>query len=73
MTIIPDDEATLRTEFDVLARRAGLHIPAERREWLFEGFKDLRKDLPRLRQPRTAASEPAAVYSMESILRTIVR
>ena len=73
MTTIPDDEATLRAEFDVMAKRAGLHIPDERREWLFEGFKDMRKDLPLLRQPRTAAHEPAAVYSLDSITRTINR
>lgn len=73
MADIPGDEATLRTEFEVMAKRAGLAIPEDRREWLFEGFKDLRKSLPLLRQPRTAAHEPAAVYSMDSIVRTIVR
>ena len=73
MTDIPDDDDTLRTEFDVMAKRAGLLIPDDRREWLFQGFKDLRKDLPRLREGLTSTSEPAATYSMDSITRTIVR
>lgn len=72
MVTIADDEATLRTEFEVLAKRAGLVIPEDRRAWLFEGFVELRRDVALLRQPRTAASEPAAVYSMASIIRTIV-
>ncbi len=70
MTDIPDD-AALTAEFDVLARRAGLAIPEDRRALLFDGFKELRTMLAQLRQPRTAASEPAATYSMHSITRGI--
>ncbi len=51
ITEIPD-EAALALEFDVLARRAGLDIPTDRRPALFAGFKDLRRMLALLRQPR---------------------
>ena len=70
MTDTPDD-AALAAEFDALAHRAGLAVPEDRRALLFDGFKDLRQGLALLRQPRTAASEPAATYSMHSITRGI--
>jgi hypothetical protein len=68
MTEMPDDEA-LALEFDVFARRAGLEIPADRRPALFTGFKDLRRMVALLRQPRTAAAEPAGTYSILSVTR----
>ncbi len=69
-TEIPDD-AALALEFDVLAKRAQLDIPADRRDMLLAGFKDMRRGLELLRQPRTAASEPAATYSILSVTRGI--
>jgi hypothetical protein len=63
------DEAALALEFDVLARRAGLTIPEGRKAALFAGFKDLRRMLATMRQPRTAADEPAATYSIQSVTR----
>ncbi len=63
------DEAALALEFDVLAKRAGLDIPADRKPIVFAGFKDLRRMLALLRQPRTAASEPAGTYSILSVTR----
>lgn len=68
MTETPD-EAALALEFDVLAKRAGLDIPADRRSAVFAGFKDLRQMLALLRQPRTAADEPAGTYSILSVTR----
>jgi hypothetical protein len=68
MTEIPD-EAALALEFDVLARRAGLDIPADRRAGVFAGFKDLRGMLALMRQPRTAAHEPAGTFSILSVTR----
>ena len=70
MPDLPDD-AALTVEFDALAARAGLSVPEDRRALLFAGFKDLRKMLALLRQPRTAASEPASTYSLHSITRGI--
>ena len=70
MTDFPD-EATLTREFDVLAARAGLVIPEERRPGLFAGFKDLRGMVALLRQPRTAANEPASTFSIETVTRSL--
>jgi len=68
MTELPD-EAALALEFDVLAKRAGLEIPADRRAALFTGFKDLRRMTALMRQPRTAADEPAGTFSILSVTR----
>ncbi len=70
---MPDtpDDAQLNQEFDVLARRAGLDIPADRRAALFAGFKDLRGMLALLRQPRDATHEPAATYALDTVTRSL--
>jgi hypothetical protein len=68
MTEMPD-EAALALEFDVFAKRAGLDIPADRRPALFAGFKDLRRMVALMRQPRTAADEPAGTFSILSVTR----
>ncbi len=63
------DPSDLQQEFDVLARRAGLTIPADRRAPLLHAFADLRHMLDVLRQPRTAVSEPAATYDIRTVTR----
>jgi hypothetical protein len=63
------DEAALAIEFDVFAKRAGLEIPEERKPAVFAGFKDLRRMLALMRQPRTAADEPAGTFSILSVTR----
>ena len=70
MSEFPDD-AALALEFDVFAKRAGLEIPEDRRATVFAGFKELRHMLALLRQPRTAAAEPAGTYSILSVTRGI--
>ena len=70
MPDMPDD-AALMQEMDVLAKRAGLAIPEARRSGLFAGFKDLRHMVALLRQPRTAASEPAATFTIETVTRRL--
>ena len=70
MTDLPD-EAALAREFEVLATRAGLVIPEGRRAGLFAGFKDLRGMVALLRQPRTAASEPASTFSIATVTRSL--
>jgi hypothetical protein len=62
-------EAELAVEFDVLARRAGLDIPEDRRAHVFAGFKDMRAMLEQLRQPRTAAHEPAGFFDIATVNR----
>ena len=66
------DDAALALEFDVLARRAGLHVPEERRAMLLAGFKDLRRMATLLRHPpRTAADEPASTFDIRTVTRGI--
>ena len=65
------DEQALVTEFDVLARRAGLAIPDGRKDALLKGFKDLKRMTALLRQPRTAADEPAGTYSIQTVTRSV--
>jgi hypothetical protein len=68
---MPEDDDALELEFDVLARRAGLTIPAARRPGLFAGFRDIRQMVALLRQPRTAASEPAATFDILTVTRSL--
>jgi hypothetical protein len=64
----PPPEA-LEAEFDILMARAGLTIPPDRRAALLAGFADLRATLPLLRQPRTAAAEPANTFRLSKLER----
>ncbi len=64
-----DNDAQLRTEFEALAKRAGLVIPAERQQAFFAAFKDFRSVLERLHRPRDAAVEVASVFSIEGVRR----
>jgi hypothetical protein len=68
MPEMPDD-AALALEFDVFAKRAGLEIPEDRKPAVFAGFKDLRRMLALMRQPRSAADEPAGTFSILSVTR----
>jgi hypothetical protein len=65
------DDSALAVEFDVLARRAGLSVPDDRKAALLKGYKDLKRMTALLRQPRTAAEEPAGTYSILSVTRSI--
>ena len=60
------DDAALTAEFDALAGRAGLSIPDDRKAALLQGYKDLKRMTALMRQPRTAADEPAAATSKGS-------
>lgn len=71
MTHDTPDDAALALEFDVLARRAGLHVPDDRRALLLAGFKDLRRMAGLLRQHRTYADEPAATFDIRTVTRGI--
>ena len=65
-----DDEA-LAAEFDILAKRAGLLVPDSRRPAMLKGFKDLKRMTALMRQPRTAADEPAGTYAIQTITRSL--
>ena len=65
------DEQALVAEFDVLAKRAGLTIPEDRKPAMLKGFADLKRMTALMRQPRTAAAEPAGAYSILSVTRSV--
>ncbi len=71
---MPDDvtqDKALNAEFDVLAARAGLAVPDDRRQALLTGFKDLKRMTTLMRQARTAANEPAGTYNILSVTRSV--
>lgn len=63
------DEKALEIEFDSLAKRAGLDIPASRKPAMLQGLKDIKRMTALMRQPRTAADEPAGTYSILTVTR----
>jgi len=65
------DDNALAAEFDILAKRAGLEIPDSRKPMLLKGFKDLKRMTALMRQPRTAADEPAGTYLIETVTRSL--
>jgi hypothetical protein len=67
MKVTSSDDA----EFDVLARRAGLAIPEQRRAALLKGYRDLKRMVALMRQPRTAADEPACTYDIRTVARDL--
>jgi len=63
MPASPSDD-DLKQELDAAAKKAGLTIPADRFEAILAGYKDQKRMIALLRQPRTAAAEPSNVYSL---------
>ena len=71
---MPDDttdDKALTAEFDALAKHAGLSVPEKLRPAMLAGFKDLKRMKALMRQPRTAASEPAGTYDIRTVTRNI--
>jgi hypothetical protein len=68
MTEIPERLAPA-DEFDVLAARAGLVVPAGRRKALVASYEELLRMLELLRQPREASAEPAGIFDVRSVVR----
>ena len=56
-------------EFDVIMNSAGLKVPADRRTGTLAAYRELKRMAELLRQPRDETSEPAAIFSLEAILR----
>ena len=67
----PADDQALSAEFDTLAKRAGLDIPEGRKPLMLKGFKDMKRMTALMRQPRTAADEPAGTYVIETVTRSV--
>lgn len=60
----------LESDLAFLLKHAGHDVPADRMPGLLAGYADLKGMLALLRQPRTAAAEPANVYSLDTITRS---
>ena len=58
-----DDPAPLEAEFDMLMRRAGIQVPADRRDAVFRGFVDLRRRVALLRGQLPADAQPAIIFT----------
>lgn len=63
-------EGALAAELAMLFSKAGLDVPADRMPAMIAGYRDLKEMCALVRQPRTAASEPANVFSLETITRS---
>lgn len=64
------DDDTLADELRVLMARAGIVVPADRLAGVLAGYADVVRMAALLRQPRTAESEPAAIFSMTAVVRS---
>jgi hypothetical protein len=62
------NDREIEHEFDVLMRKAGADVPAERKAGIVQGYKDMKSATALLRQPRTAAAEPSNIYSLKPFL-----
>ncbi len=65
------NEEELRREFEVSLRKAGVMLPDDRVEPVFAGYKDLKRLCALVRQPRTAAAEPANAYSLVTLMKGV--
>jgi hypothetical protein len=65
----PSDDESLRREFEAMAARSGLVIPADRQQMMFETFLDFRKVVERLHAPRDHTNETAHVFSVDHVTR----
>ena len=63
------DEQALNAELEILAKRAGLAIPENRKPALLQGFKDLKRMIALVHQPLTAADEPSGTYDIRTVTR----
>jgi hypothetical protein len=56
--------SALAPEFDCLMARAGIAIPAERRESILAAYADLRGQIALLHAPRSHLAEMSNVFSL---------
>ena len=54
----------LAAEFDILMRRAGLTVPADRRAGLLTSYADLHQQMALLRNRYAHTAEPANVFRL---------
>jgi len=58
---------TLAAEFDMFMARAGIEVPADRRDGLLAGFADLRSQVALLHGRLDATVEPANVFRLSPL------
>jgi len=63
-----DGDAAVERELDMLMARIGAEVPADRKAGVVSGYKDMKRMVALLRQPRSAAAEPSNVYSLTPFL-----
>ena len=61
----------VREELLVLLRAAGHELPADRIDGVLAGYRDLLAMKELLRGPRTAASDPANIYALATMMRSL--
>ena len=66
-----DERVALEIEFDVLARRAQLDVPVERRPQLLDNFAELHRMLRVIRAPRTADHAPDESFDLSTVIRML--
>ena len=69
MATTDDGDAAVERELDMLMARIGAEVPADRKAGVIAGYKDMKRMVALLRQPRSAAAEPSNVYSLTPFLR----
>jgi hypothetical protein len=63
------NEAELNIELGIQLAKAGVLVPADRMPAVLAGYRDLKRQCALLRQPRTAAAEPANIYSLVTLMK----
>ena len=65
-----EPDAKLDAELRFYFARAGICVPDDRLSGMLAVYRELRTMQDLLRRPRTAANEPANVYSLATITRS---
>ena len=60
-----DERRALEEEFDAITGRIGATVPADRKAGIIGCCEELRRYTATVRGPRSAAVEPANVYSLK--------
>ncbi|MFX4223025.1 MAG: hypothetical protein ACMVO3_19855 [Thalassobaculum sp.] len=63
------DDTSLRRQYDGLVERAGLRIPPDRDETMFNAYKQVAAWTDIVRTRRPAAAEPANAYALTTVDR----
>jgi hypothetical protein len=64
-----DVDAALERELDMLLAKAGAAVPADRKAGIVAGYRDIKRMVALLRQPRSAAAEPSNIFSLVPLAR----